>query len=157
MKESSGTSRLVLDTSVLVEYVVENAPYRNTVVDLFNKARKGDVDLIINLVTLSETLYITSRIYQYAHTPDPNTEALNYIFWIKGLAKVVEPTYEIAITAGELKKKLHLSLADCYVIATGKAMNAAPLFKFVEKEMKPVLNELRKLNVLFLSEDFHRT
>ena len=157
MRESSGILRLVLDTSVLVEYVVENAPYRNIVVDLFNKARKGEVNLIINSVTLSETLYITSRIYRYARTPDPNTEALNYILWIKGLAKVVEPTYEITITAGELKKKLHLSLADCYVIATGKTMNAAPLFKSIEREMKPILNELRKLNILFLSEDLRHT
>ena len=53
MRESSGISRLVLDTSVLVEYIVENAPYRNTVVNIFNKARKGEVNLIINSVKLS--------------------------------------------------------------------------------------------------------
>ena len=62
------------------------------------------MNLIINSVTLSETLYIASRIYQYAHIPGPNAEALNYILWIKGLAKIIEPTYEIAVTAGELKK-----------------------------------------------------
>jgi len=154
MKRSSEISKIVLDTSVLVEYIVENAPYRDIVVDLFNRAKEKKVDLIVNSVTLGETLYIASRIYEHAGIPNPNTEAFNYILWVKGLVRIVENDYEVAITAGELKKELHLSLADCYVIATGKIMNAVSLFRTIEKEMRGVLNKLRKLNVLFLSEDF---
>ena len=154
MRELSEISRLVLDTSVLIEYIVENAPYRNIVVDLFNRAKRGEVNLIVNSVTLGETLYIASRIYKHAGISNPNAEALNYVLWVKSLVKVVENDYEIAITAGELKKELHLSLADCFVIATGKVMEAISLFRSVENEMRSILGKLRKLNVLFLSEVF---
>ena len=40
---------------------------------------------------------------------------------------------EIAINAGELKKKLHISLADCYVIAAAEALGGKPVFKKPEK------------------------
>ncbi len=49
MRKSPGISRLVPDTSVLVEYIVENAPYRNTVVNLFNKVRKGFASLYVRI------------------------------------------------------------------------------------------------------------
>ncbi len=152
MEKSLKGEKLVLDTSVLVEYIVKRAPYRFKVEKLFKEAIKGEVELYVNPITLSETLYVASRIYEAASVPNPNEEALNYITWLKGRINIIEITEEVAVKAGELKKTLHIALPDCYVIAVAEKINAIPLFKRIEKEMKPILNKLKELKVKFLDQ-----
>ncbi len=144
--------KLVLDTSVLIEYIISRSPYRFKVVRLFDKALTNNMELYINVITLSETLYVASRIYQVAGISNPNREALNFIEWIEGRAQIININEDIALRAGELKKKLHIALPDCYVIASAEAMEAIPLFKKIKEEMKPVINDLRKIGVKFLDE-----
>lgn len=144
--------RLVLDTSILVEYIVLRSPYRSVVVKLFEKASAKQLELYVNIVTLSETLYVASRIYQVAKVDEPNREAIDFIEWIRSKTQVININEDIALRAGELKKQLRIALPDCYVIATAKAIDAIPLFKKPEEEMKPVINDLRKLSVKFLDE-----
>ncbi|RLG79516.1 MAG: PIN domain nuclease, partial [Thermoprotei archaeon] len=136
----------------LVEYIVRKAPYRSKVEKLFKEAATGKLKLYVSYVTLSETLYVASRIYQVAKVSDPNNEALNYIMWLKRQVEVIGIDENIALRAGELKKLLHIALPDCYVIATAETLHATPLFKKIEKEMKPVQDTLRKLGVKFLEE-----
>jgi hypothetical protein len=78
------------------------------------------VKLLVAIPTLSETLYIASRIYQLAGVKNANEEALNYISWLKTKITPVNIDEETAIVAGELKKQLGLALADCYVIAVAQ-------------------------------------
>ena len=144
--------RLVLDTSVLVDYIVLKSPYRTKVAKLFNKASTDKLELYINTVTLSETLYVASRIYQAADAENPNREAADLIDWIKNRAKIIIVDEAIALRAGELKKQLHIALPDCNVISSAEAVYATPVFKNVEEEMKPVIEKMRKLNVKFLDE-----
>lgn len=143
---------MVLDTSVLVEYIVLRSPYRRLVTKLFEKASAKQLELYVNAVTLSETLYVASRIYQAAKIDKPNNEALNFIEWVKNRVEVIDVDEGIALRAGEIKKQLHLALPDCYVIATAEAINAKPLFRRIEEEMKPVLEELKRLGAEFLDE-----
>lgn len=75
--------KLVLDTSVLVEYTVLSSPYRTKVAKLLDKALTGELKLYISVVTLSEILYVASRIYQVAGIDNPGEEALNFVEWIK--------------------------------------------------------------------------
>lgn len=144
--------RLVPDAGVLVEYVVSRSPYRPKVAKLLYKASAGELELYISVVTLSEVLYVISRIYQVAGVSDPNGETLDFIEWIKSRAQVVNVNEDIALRAGELKKQLRISLPDCYVIASAEAVKAVPLFKRLEEEMGPVISDLRKLGVRFLDE-----
>ena len=144
--------RLSLDTSVLVEYIVRSAPYRDKVAELLEKAAKGDLTLYVSSPVLSETLYIASRIYEAAGEENPNERALEYIYWLKERVKVVEANEDLAIRAGELKKRLGIALTDCYVIAAAQTVEATPLFRRIEREMEPVLTELRRYNVTFLEE-----
>ncbi len=144
--------RLVLDTSVIIEYIIMRSPYRSVVTRLFEKASARQLDLYVNTVTLSETLYVASRIYEASGVDEPNKEALDFTEWIRSKTYVINIDEDIALRAGELKKQLHIALPDCYVIATAKAMNATPLFKKQEDEMKPVINDLRRLGVKFLTE-----
>ena len=143
---------LVLDTSVLVEYIVLGSPYRGAVARLLERARAGGPRLYVSAVTLSELLYVSSRVYQAAGSGDPNRDALDFVRWVKSRAQVVGVDEGLAIRAGELRKRLRIALPDCYVIATAEAVGAAPLFRSVEEEMRPVEGELRKLGVEFLDE-----
>lgn len=144
--------KLVPDTSILIEYIMLRSPYRDKVAKLFDKALMGELDLYVSTVTLSETLYVASRIYSAAGVDEPNEEALNFIKWAKNIAQIVYVSGDIAVRTGELKKQLRIALADCFVIATSEAVGAASLFKAPEKEMKPILNDMRRLGVKFIDE-----
>ena len=144
--------RIVLDTGVLVEYIVERAPYRFKVGKLFEKAAEGMVSLYVSPITLSETLYVASRIYVASSLSNPNEEALNYMGWVKSRLNIVGITEDVVVRAGELKKVLRLALPDCYVIAVAEEIDATALFRSVEREMKPVLSKLEELGVAFLSQ-----
>jgi len=152
MRDYSTVERLVLDTSVIIEYIISRSMYRPRVAKLFRAASAGEIELYVSPITLSETLYIASKVYQAARVQDPNSEALDFVEWVKKRVKVVEINENIIFRAGELKKLLYIALPDCYVIATAKDIEAIPLFKTVEKEMEPVLKELRRLGLKFLDE-----
>lgn len=144
--------KLSLDTSVLVEYIVRSAPYRGKVAELLEKAVEGDLTLYVSSPVLGEALYIASRIYEAAGEEDPNGRALEYIYWLKERVKVVGVDEDLAIRAGELKKRLGIALTDCFVIAAAEAVKAIPLFRRIDREMGPVLSELKRHNATFLEE-----
>ena len=144
--------RLVVDTSVVIEYVNEAGELHEKAVRLFEKAITGDVELYVTPLTLSEVLYVASSVYQAAGVTDPNREAARLARWLTSIARLVSLDERIALRAGELKKMLRISLADCYVIASAEALDATPLFKHVEAKMRPVLTKLRRLGVRFLHE-----
>ena len=144
--------KLVLDTSVLVEYIIFRSPLRPKVAKLFDKTSKRKVQLVISSVTLAETLYVASRIYQIAGIKNPNKEAINLIEWLKTRTQVSNINENIAVKAGELKKQLGLALPDCIVIATANTLKATPLFKKLEKEMENIEKDLRSMGIKFLEE-----
>jgi len=141
-----------LDTSVLIEYIVKSAPYRLKVVELLEKSATGEFELYLSPIILTEALYIASRVYEIAGEENPNESALNYVTWIKKRCNVIGIDDFISMRAGELKKALHIALPDCYVIATAEKVDAIPLFKKIEKKMKPVSEILKRLRVKFLDQ-----
>jgi predicted nucleic acid-binding protein len=140
----------VVDTSILVAYIVENEPGRNKVIELFKKAFKNHVELYITYQTLSETIYIAYKIYSIAGEKEPNRRALEFAKWITNTMKIVELNPEIAFRAGELKKILNIALTDCYVIATAEYFKTKALFLKPEKEMLKNIELLRKLPISFI-------
>lgn len=144
--------KLVLDTSVLVEYIIARSPYRSIVEDIFAKAKRRELELYVNTITLAETLYTTTKIYKAANIENPNEEAENFITWITAKARVIDIDTPTSILAGELKKKLRIALPDCFVIASARRIGGRALFKKIEAEMRNVIEELRELGVVFLEE-----
>ncbi len=142
----------VLDTGVLLEYIDRQSPYRRAVEDLFEKASKRKIELLVNTITLGELLYTANQIYKAAGQPKPNLDALTYLEWLKTKVEIVVPTEEIAVVAGELKKELRIALPDCFVVATAQKLGAIPLFRHVEAEMRPIEHRLRELGVKFLED-----
>ena len=149
---ASNKEAFVVDTGVLAEYIVARSPFRRVVERLFRKGLRGDLNLYASSTTMAEALYVASRIYREAGLDDPDEEALRYIEWLNGFIGIVNVDLDIALRAGELKKRLRLALPDCIVIATASSIGATPLFRSVEREMRRVLGELRGLGVKFLSD-----
>ncbi|MCX8182532.1 MAG: type II toxin-antitoxin system VapC family toxin [Candidatus Methanomethyliaceae archaeon] len=144
------SERYVVDTSVLVEYIVRGAPQRSKVEELLNNALKKQTELYMTPATLSELLYVVSKIYEMANVAKANEEALNYIRWLMERVKITEVTADIAIKAGELKKRLKMALPDCYIIATAINLQTKALFLKQEKEMSG--KDFEDLPVIFMSQ-----
>lgn len=142
----------VLDTSVIAEYVDEASPFE--VDKLFDFLRAGAVRAYVSPVTISEVIYVASRMYSEAGVQDANREAIELVRWLLALPGVELETIsrEVAVLAGELRKKFKMALSDIYVIAVGMHRQATPLFLKRETEMAPYENELRKLGVAFWEE-----
>ncbi len=150
MLRSLGEKGLVIDTSVFVEYLIKNSPYLRTIEEIFKSERFSRRLFTIPLV-LSETFYIVSRLYEYAGISDANEKAVEYIEWIESKFRVMD-VKGMAVRAGELKKRLRISLTDCYVIAAAQEIRGFALFLKPEREMEKYIDDLRKMGVLFLSE-----
>lgn len=150
MPLTSRGSKLVVDASILVEYIVEGSPYLGRIEALFNP-RSSNLQLFTVPQALSEALYAISRIYELAGLQDSNVRALEYIIWVQDRMKLKDVA-DLAVSAGELRKELRLSLTDCYVIAAAKAIGGKALFLRPEKEMQARLNKLKEHNVIFLEE-----
>ncbi|MBO3842581.1 MAG: PIN domain-containing protein [Candidatus Brockarchaeota archaeon] len=142
----------VVDTGVLVEYIVRGSPHRSAVEKLLNDVLKKNVKLYVTPITVSELIYVASRLYELAGVEKPNEEALNFVKWLTTRAKTVEVAPDIAVEVGELRKKLRIALSDCYVIATAIKLQAKALFLRPEKEMLDRIEELRELPIAFLTE-----
>ncbi|MBS7617483.1 PIN domain-containing protein [Candidatus Bathyarchaeota archaeon] len=142
----------VVDTGVLVEYIVRGSPHRSAVEKLLNDVLKKIIELYVTPITVSELIYVASRLYELAGVEKPNEEALNFVKWLTMRAKTVEVAPDIAVEVGELRKKLRIALSDCYVIATAIKLQAKALFLRPEKEMLDRIEELRELPIAFLTE-----
>ena len=134
----------VIDTGVALAYIVENAPDRDKVVEIFNVAKKGKLKLYTVYPVLSENTVrnVQNSIAGFA---EHNRMALDLALWIKSVAEVVEITLNIALRAGELKKLLRMTLTDCYIIATAEVLSAIALFLKIEEEIKKRIHLIEKL------------
>jgi predicted nucleic acid-binding protein len=143
----------VLDNSVLIAYITENATGRERVLSMIEEARRGKVQLYTIYPVLSELLYVSTRVYEMAGLEEPNVKALDFLLWIEGLVENVELTHDIALRAGELRKLLMIALTDCYVIATAESLNSIALFLRIEKEIGNRIGLIGRPPVEFLVED----
>lgn len=132
----SGSERFALDSSVLLFDYFAGRPEKTARI-----VRKS----LLNLVTISETLYVICRI-------DGIESASRFI---EDRAKEVElaPSERIAPLAGHMKCRYSISLADCWTLATGKAFDIPCLFAFRETEILRNLDLIRQeVQVKFLDE-----
>ncbi len=147
-------SSFVVDTSVLAEYLDEESPYRVLLDRFYDDIRAGRFHAYITHVTISELVFVATRVYREAGVENPNNEALQYITWLTNVAgfNIVSPDIRDSILAGELRKQLRIAMADRFVIAVARRLNAAPLFLQLEREMSVYEDILRNYNVTFITE-----
>ena len=144
----------VVDTSVLAEYLDESSPFADKIETLFRKAYQGEVALYTVAPVTAELLYVASRFYTAMNIHQPNERARDYIAWLRHYVslRIGSIDGELSLEAGELKKQLRIALTDCIVIAYALKVNATPLFRSVEKEMKNVEENMRRTGVSFLGD-----
>ncbi len=148
-------NRLVVDTSVLVEYLDYSSPFSGKVEELFARASRGESTLYILPQVVAELYYVASRFYEAMGVRNPNNRAFEYILWLQhhpGIVFVDSLDYRLSIRAGELKKQLRIALTDCYVIAYAESINGKPVFRRIEREMKNSIDKIRKLDIIFLED-----
>ncbi|MEM2127395.1 MAG: PIN domain-containing protein [Candidatus Bathyarchaeia archaeon] len=132
---SSGLGSYALDTSVLLHH-------RYAPSDLTEALISSG---IINLVTLSEVLYIVCR-------GEDSSKALSYVEELAEKGRLA-PSERVAPVAGQFKCRFPVSLADAWVLATGKVMDLPCLFAHREKGLVSHITAIsREVEVRFLDE-----
>jgi len=148
-------SRAVLDTGVIVEYIDRRGLYHEAASRIFGTALSGKLELVLPHPVLSETYYVSARIYEEAGLGSPAQRARRLLGWLYGLpqVRVVGVDAELAVEAGEAKRRYRLALTDCYVLAAARVYGGRPVFRRVEAEMRGVVGELRRgYGVVFLED-----
>ena len=117
----------ILDTSALLTYIEEEEG-TNDVENLLVEAEKGNIDIYVTFISLTEVFYITIQ-------EKDEEEAHQRINLIQSLAvKVVESYEELNLGAARLKATNRLSLADSYIAALCKEYQGILVHKDPEFE-----------------------
>ena len=64
-------SKIVLDTSVIIDYIDERGSAHIEASLIFNKLNRGDIFSFITHPTLAETYYVSYRAVSYTHLTLP--------------------------------------------------------------------------------------
>lgn len=148
---------LVLDTGVIIEYIIEKSILREILKKIFLLAIKGKIKIYLSTISLAEVYYISRRIYFEAGIKNPEKASISFLNFLKNYKGIyiVPPDFKIAIEAGKIKSIYGLSLGDCFVFATSKFFNAKAVFRNEEIEFEPILNELKnKYGFITIKEVF---
>ena len=147
--------KIVLDTSVIIEYIDKDSEFNDQATGVFASLKKGELEAIIPHPILSETYYVSAKIYQKLGIEKPQSLSAELVEWLFRLPSVTIPVEnkDLAIEAGKTKLKYCIALTDCYVLAASQICNCKALFKKPECEMSQKLNALKKAyQLVFLSD-----
>ena len=146
--------RIALDTSVIIEYIDKNAEFQGQARAIFTSLLNGEFEALIPHAILSETYYVSAKIYQKLGIANPEEISAELVEWLFRLPLVIIPSEnkDLAIEAGKAKLKYCLSLTDCYVLAASQIYNCKALFKIQENEMKKIDGLKRAYQLVFLSD-----
>jgi predicted nucleic-acid-binding protein len=109
----------VLDANVALRFLLADNPTQSPAAkDLFIQADKGNVELILNPVTLAEIVWVLDSFYEFEHEKIGNL--LCGFVLHEG---VVCPDEDACLSALSLFAKFSVDFADCYVAASAHALN----------------------------------
>ncbi|MGB9759715.1 MAG: PIN domain-containing protein [Thermoproteota archaeon] len=142
-----------LDTGVLIEYINLAGSLHKEAKAVIQSVLDGKIIAIIPHSVLAETYYVSVRIYEKLNLANPEQRAKNFVEWLYRSPNfsVAEPSLELAILAGRVKKEFNLALTDAYVLASAKLYKAKAVFRSKEKEMTEKLEDITKeYDIVFL-------
>ena len=127
----------ILDTSALLTYI-EDEEGSDDVEKILMEAEKENVTIFLAFISITEIFYITAR-------EKGPSEALKRLELVNSLAlQVKESDEELNISAGKLKAKHKISLADSYIAALSLNYNGIIVHKDPEfEELLPSIKEYR--------------
>jgi predicted nucleic acid-binding protein len=131
----SGLRSYALDSSFLIYHYFKQDDKTERILELG----------FINPVVLSETFYVLCRKVGL-------NNALSFVAKVSKEVKTA-PLERLIAMAGQFKCKYPLSIVDCWVLATSRALSIPALFAFKEKELLVHLDELgEEVEIQFLDE-----
>jgi predicted nucleic acid-binding protein len=146
-------SYISLDTGVIAEYIDLAGSLHREAEIIMRNVLGGRLLAIIAHPILVETYYISARIYERLGLSNSEERAEKLIEWLyrSPNLSLAEPSLELAILAGKVKRKFGLALTDAYVLASAKLYGGKALFRSKEKEMVKRLNMITdEYDVAFL-------
>jgi predicted nucleic acid-binding protein len=138
---------------VLIEYINLAGSLHKEAKAVIQSVLDGKIIAIIPHSVLAETYYVSVRIYEKLNLANPEQRAKNFVEWLYRSPNfsVAEPSLELAILAGRVKKEFNLALTDAYVLASAKLYKAKAVFRSKEKEMTEKLEDITKeYDIVFL-------
>jgi len=124
---NEGNSIYIFDTSALLTYI-EGEDGSEDVEKLLISAENESVIIYLAFISITEVFYITAREKSVS-------DALKRIELINSLAVRIEEFYEdLNLSAGKLKAKYNISLADSYIAALCQKYNGILVHKDPEFE-----------------------
>jgi len=146
-------SYVSLDTGVIAEYIDLAGSLHKEAEAIIRNVLGGKLLAIIAHPILVETYYVSARIYERLGLSDPEERAEKLIEWLyrSPNLSLAEPSLELAILAGKVKRKFGLALTDAYVLASAKLYGGKALFRSKEKEIVKRLSTITvEYDVAFL-------
>lgn len=82
--------------------------------------------------------FVSLRLYKRLKTTKPENKAQNLVEWLYTSPNIelADPTLELALMAGKIKKEFSLALTDAYVIASSELYRGKAVFRSREKEIQ---------------------
>lgn len=148
--------RIALDTSVIIEYIDRNAQFQEQASAVFASLLSDEIEAIIPIPILSETFYVSAKIYEKMGVSEPEETSEDLVEWLFRLPTVTVPaaSKDLAIEAGRARLRYCLSLTDCYVLAASQVYKCKALFKKPESEMIPKIGHLKQAYSIVFLEDY---
>ena len=124
-------TKIVVDTSVIIEYIDKAGPWHRYAKAIFNEIIRGRAVAYIPTIVLSEVLYVAKRIYERTRAPKPKKKAIRLVKWLyyHPNVRIIGRKFRMIVLAGLIKAKYRLAISDCYVLALAKLLKAKPIFR----------------------------
>ncbi len=117
----------VLDTSAWLA-LIEDEEGADLVQQILEKAKSGEVDILVSFMSFMEVMYITLQEQDLGEAD----ERVNFMAALP--ITRVESNSSLAIFAAKLKANYHISVADAWIAALAKERNATLVHKDPEFE-----------------------
>jgi len=149
-------SLIVLDSSVIAEYVNVSGRLNAQASVIFDSLEKGELTAIMSPTSLSEVFYVVSRLYVTCRVEKPNEKAFSlcdYLYYHPSIEAADMPL-SLIVEAGRIKYTFKLALTDCYVLALSKLRKCRAAFRHREVEMRKILDKLNEEFQIVFLEDY---
>ena len=135
-KVLSETSNLILDTSVLIGYFIEEQLSIVTLLDKYIFNKNSSITLYGHNLLKTELYYIICR-------KKGSNEAKDILIKIENVTNIISESW-LFEKAGQIKCKYPIALSDCFSISLG-IFQDCPIFFLKEKELsEEIINKINE-------------
>jgi predicted nucleic acid-binding protein len=147
---------IAIDTGVWIEYINTRGVLHHQAKTVIDSVNQGKVTAILTPLTLTEIFYVAQRVYQEVHTQSQSeiiAKKLYDFIYYHPHVEVKNLDYKLCLDAGTIKSRYNIALSDSFLLALSEHNNVTVLFKNLECEMKPDIQELiKRFNLRFLED-----